>query len=114
MMLWLNWRLFLLSAVFVPACLLTFLRYQRRLTVLTKTLRERSADLGSLFVDTILGMRVIVSLRASEYEAARFKARNDAFVGTMLEVQVASFMTGALPGRFSRPRPLPCFSMAGG
>jgi len=98
MMLWLNWRLFLLSAVFVPACLLTFLRYQRRLTVLTKTLRERSADLGSLFVDTILGMRVIVSLRASEYEAARFKARNDAFVGTMLEVQVASFMTGALPG----------------
>ncbi len=98
MMLWLNWRLFLLSAVFVPACLLTFLRYQRRLTVLTKTLRERSADLGSLFVDTILGMRVIVSLRASEYEAARFKERNDAFVGTMLEVQVASFMTGALPG----------------
>jgi ATP-binding cassette subfamily B protein len=98
MMLWLNWRLFLLSAVFVPGCLLTFLRYQRRLTVLTKTLRERSADLGSLFVDTILGMRVIVSLRASEYEAARFKERNDAFVGTMLDVQVASFMTGALPG----------------
>ena len=98
MMLWLNWRLFLLSAVFIPGCLYTFLRYQRRLTALTKTLRERSADLGSLFVDTILGMRVVVSLRANEHEVSRFKQRNDAFVRTMLDVQVASFMTGALPG----------------
>ena len=43
-------------------------------------------------------MRVIVSLRANDHEASRFKERNDAFVRTMLAVQVASFMTGALPG----------------
>ncbi|HEY6342855.1 MAG TPA: ABC transporter ATP-binding protein [Bryobacteraceae bacterium] len=98
MMLWLNWRLFLVSVVFVPACLYTFLRYQRRLTALTKTLRERGADLGSLFVETILGMRVVVSLRANEHEASRFKQRNDAFVRTMLDAQIASFLTGALPG----------------
>jgi ATP-binding cassette, subfamily B, bacterial len=98
MMLWLNWRLFFVSVVFLPASLYTFLRFQRRLTALTKTLRERSADLGSLIVDTILGMRVVVSLRANEHEAARFKQRNDAFVSTMLDMQMASFMTGALPG----------------
>ena len=45
-----------------------------------------------------MGMRVVVSLSAKDHEAARFKERNDAFVKTMLEVQVASFMTGALPG----------------
>ncbi len=66
--------------------------------MLTKQLRERSADLGSLFVDTILGMRVVVSLGAGEHEAERFRQRNDAFVGTMLRVQIASFMTGAVPG----------------
>ena len=98
MMLWLNWRLFLVSVVLVPACLLTFRYYQRKLTALTKLLRERSADLGSLFVDSILGMRVVVSLGAGEHEARRFRERNDAFVQTMLKVQVASFMTGALPG----------------
>ena len=64
----------------VPACLLTFLHFQRKLTALTKILRERSADLGSLFVDTILGMRVVISLRAGEHEARRFRERNDAFV----------------------------------
>jgi ATP-binding cassette subfamily B protein len=98
MMLWLNWRLFIVSVVFIPGCLYTFLRYQRRLTALTKKLRERSADLGSLFIDSILGMRVVVSLRANEHEASRFKERNDAFVHTMLDAQIASFMTGALPG----------------
>jgi ATP-binding cassette subfamily B protein len=98
MMLWLNWRLFLVGVVLIPACIYTFVRYQRVLTVLTKHLRERSADLGSFFVDSILGMRVVVSLNAGDREAERFRERNDAFVETMLQVQVASFMTGALPG----------------
>jgi ATP-binding cassette subfamily B protein len=98
MMLWMNWRLFIVSVVFVPACVYTFQRYQRRLTELTKQLRERSADLGSLFVDSILGMRVVVSLNAEEHETARFGERNGAFVSTMLKVQIASFMSSALPG----------------
>ena len=98
LMLWLNWRLFIVGVILVPACVYSFLRYQRRLTTLTRRLRERSADLGSFFVESILGMRVVVSLNASEHETERFRQHNDAFVETMLEVQVASFMTGALPG----------------
>jgi ATP-binding cassette subfamily B protein len=98
MMLWLNWRLFFVSVILIPACVYTFFRSQKRLTALTGLLRERSADLGSLMVDTILGMRVVISLRASEHEANRFRGCNDAFVRTMLDVQIASFMTGALPG----------------
>jgi ATP-binding cassette, subfamily B, bacterial len=98
MMLWLNWRLFLVGVALIPACIYTFVRYQRVLTVFTKRLRERSADLGSFFVDSILGMRVVVSLNARDREAERFQERNDAFVETMLQVQLASYMTGALPG----------------
>jgi ATP-binding cassette subfamily B protein len=98
MMLWLNWRLFLVSVILIPFSLVTFRHYQRRLTVLTKQLRERSADLGSLFVDSILGMRAVVSLRAGEHEVNRFRERNDAYVRTMLRSQIASFMTSAAPG----------------
>jgi ATP-binding cassette, subfamily B, bacterial len=97
-MLWLNWRLFFISVILIPACVYTFFRFQKKLTALTALLRARSADLGSLFVDTILGMRVVISLRAGEHEANRFRDRNGAFVRTMLDVQIASFMTGALPG----------------
>ena len=98
MMLWLNWRLFFISVVLIPACVYTFFRFQKKLVALTALLRARSADLGSLFVDTILGMRVVISLRAGEHEADRFRERNNAFVRTMLDVQIASFLTGALPG----------------
>jgi ATP-binding cassette subfamily B protein len=98
MMIWLNWRLFLVGVILVPGCIAAFRYYQRKLTALTKQLRERSADLGSLFVESILGMRTVVSLGAGEHEAERFRQRNDAFVSTMLKVQIASFLTGAAPG----------------
>ncbi|MBR2269320.1 ABC transporter ATP-binding protein [Sphingobium sp.] len=98
MMLWLDWRLFLVGGLLVPASLTAFTHYQRRLTALTRDMRERGADLGSLLVDTVMGMRVVTALRAGEHEVGRFKAKNDAFVGAMLRMQVASYMTGALPG----------------
>jgi ATP-binding cassette, subfamily B, bacterial len=98
MMIWLNWRLFLFSAIFVPVSLITFRYYQRKLMIYTKELRERGADLGSLFVDTLLGMRTVVTSNAGEREANKFRERNNAFVDTLLRLQMTSFLSGALPG----------------
>lgn len=98
LMIWLNWRLFLIGTVLVPAAVAVFLHLQRKVTGLTREMRERGADLGSLLVDTVMGMRVVAALGAEEHESARFKARNGAFVRVMLQMQVASFMAGALPG----------------
>jgi len=97
-MLLLNWRLFLVGTVLIPACVATFLYYQRKLTLLTREMRERGADLGSFLLDTVMGMRIVTALRAGDHEIARFRLRNDAFVKSMLRMQLASFMTGALPG----------------
>ncbi|MCU1259364.1 MAG: transporter related protein, partial [Bryobacterales bacterium] len=98
MMLWLNWRLFLLSVALVPLCLFTFVHYQRKLTVFTRKLRECAADVGSLFVETLIGMRTIVASNAGAYESERFRKRNGAFVDTLLRLQMTSFLSGALPG----------------
>lgn len=98
LMIWLNWRLFVVSVLLVPLSLWLFVVFQRRMTEITREMRERSADLGSMFVDTILGMRVVVSLRANAHEVERFRAKNGDFVRAMLRMQVTSFMSGALPG----------------
>lgn len=98
LMAWLNWRLFLVGTVLVPVAVAVFLQLQRKVTNLTREMRERGADLGSLLVDTVMGMRVVAALGAEEHEATRFRTRNNAFVGVMLRMQVASFMAGALPG----------------
>jgi ATP-binding cassette subfamily B protein len=98
LMLWLNWKLFLVSVVLVPLCLYTFTHYQRKLTLLTKDLRERGADVGSLFVETLIGIRSVMAANAGEYEARRFGRQNSRFVTTLLRLQLASFLSGGLPG----------------
>ena len=98
MMLWLNWRLFLVSVILVPLCLYTFTRYQRKLTLLTKDLRERAADVGSLFVETLIGIRSVMAANAGEYEAWRFGKQNSRFVDALLRMQLVSFLSGGLPG----------------
>lgn len=98
MMVWLDWRLFLIGTVLVPVAVMVFLHFQKKVTALTREMRERGADLGSLLVDTVMGMRVVAALGAEAHEVDRFGARNSAFVRAMLKMQVASFMTGALPG----------------
>ena len=98
LMVWLDWRLFLVGVVLIPACVLVFLYYQRKLTLITREMRERGADLGSLLVDTVMGMRVVASLNAGEHEVRRFEKGNNAFVRAMLRMQVTSFLAGAIPG----------------
>ncbi|WP_208623995.1 ABC transporter ATP-binding protein [Komagataeibacter swingsii] len=97
-MLWLDWKLFVISVVVIPGCVLLFLYYQRRITALTRQMRARGADLGCMLVDSLMGMRVITSLNAGEQEVSRFHKCNTAFVSVMMRMQVASFMAGAVPG----------------
>jgi ATP-binding cassette, subfamily B, bacterial len=66
--------------------------------VLTKDLRERGADVGSLFVETLIGIRSVISSNAGEYEARRFGKQNSRFVDALLRLQLVSFLSGGLPG----------------
>ena len=98
MMAWLDWRLFVVGTVLVPVATGLFVWLQRRLVAMTRTMRERGADLGSFLVDTVMGMRVVTALGGEAHEAERFAVRNRAFVSAMLQMQMTSFMAGALPG----------------
>jgi len=54
-------RLFLLSAAAVPVSIWALKHYQRRLADRVRTVRERSADIGSFLLETLLGIRLVVS-----------------------------------------------------
>ena len=97
MMIWLNWHLFLLSVVLLPVGIIALRHYQGRLTVQTRTLRERSADLGSFLIESLLGMRLIVASGNEGHEAEKFRRLNASFVQSMLSMQITSFLASALP-----------------
>ncbi len=97
-MLWLNWRLFLLSVALVPLAVLALRQYQHRLTGQVQQVRERSADIGSFLIETLLAMRLVVTSNAQAHEVSRFRARNRGFIQALLKMQLTSYLTSAMPG----------------
>ena len=97
-MLWLNWRLFLVSVALLPLSALVLRHYQRRLTAHVRCMRERSADIGSFLIETLTGMRLVVASHAEEHEVERFRGRNRQFIDALLAMQLTSYLAGALPG----------------
>jgi ATP-binding cassette subfamily B protein len=94
----LNWRLFLASTALLPVSVIALRHYQRRLTVETKTLRERSSDLGSFLIENLLAMRLIVATGSEHREAEEFRRRNSRFLQSLLSMQMMGFLASALPG----------------
>jgi ATP-binding cassette, subfamily B, bacterial len=94
---WLNWRLMLASIALLPVGIFALRHYQGRLTVPTADLRQRSSDLGSFLIESLLGMRLIVASATEKFEAERFREYNSSFIRSLLSMQVLSFMASAMP-----------------
>jgi ATP-binding cassette, subfamily B, bacterial len=91
-------RLFLVSVAAVPAGVWALQHYQHRLATRVRTVRERSSDIGSFLLETLLGIRLVVSARAEWREAERFRERNQSFLDALLSMQLTAFLSGAVPG----------------
>ena len=98
MMASINLRLFFASIVFLPISVFALRHYQARLATQTKTLRERSSDLGSFLIESLLAMRVIVATGNERREAEEFRRRNSSFLQSLLSMQMTAFLASALPG----------------
>ncbi len=91
-------RLFLVSVAAVPAGVWALQHYQHRLAARVRAVRERSSDIGSFLLETLLGIRLVVTSRSETREVERFRARNQSFLDALMRMQLASFMAGAVPG----------------
>jgi ATP-binding cassette subfamily B protein len=91
-------RVLLLSVAVLPASVWALRRFQARLADRVRAVREASAEIGSFLLETLLGVRVVAVCGAGEREAVRFRARNSRFVDALLQMQVANFLAGAVPG----------------
>jgi ATP-binding cassette, subfamily B, bacterial len=94
---WLDWRLFLVGAAALPPAAWALGRYRRQLEARTTVLRERSAEIGSFLIDTLQGMRTVVTSAAERREVQRFTRLNDAFVATLMGLQRTHYVVGGVP-----------------
>ena len=76
-LLWLDARLFLLSIALLPASVWALAHYRKRLEGKVATLRQASADIGSFLIETLQGVKLVVTSNAQEREVERFRRKND-------------------------------------
>jgi len=98
MLVYLDWRMFLVSSVVMPPALWALMRYRGQLEDRVRVLRERSADIGTFLIESIQGMTTVVGANAQTREVARFRARNDSFVDALLSMRRFTYLAGGLPG----------------
>jgi ATP-binding cassette subfamily B protein len=97
-LLYLDPVLFAASLGVMPFAAWAMVRYRRKLEASITTLREESAQVGTFLIDTLQGMKLAVGLNAQEREAARFRARNDSFVASLMTMRRLTYLAGGLPG----------------
>jgi ATP-binding cassette subfamily B protein len=98
MLLYLDARLFLVSVALVPVSVWALTHYRRRLESKIATLRQASAEIGSFLIETIQGVKLVVTSNAQEREVERFRRKNDGFVSALMSMQWLSYLAGGLPG----------------
>ena len=98
MLIWLDARLFLVSMIMMPASLWALVRYRRKLEVRVADLRQRSADIGTFLIETLQGMKLVVSSNAQGREVSKFSEKNDSFVDALMSMRWLTYLAGGLPG----------------
>ncbi len=98
MLVWLDWKLALLTAAVMPLSLWTLIRYRARLEARVADLRQRSADIGSFLIETLQASTLVVTSNAQVRERGRFARLNDRFVDALMSMQRLTYLAGGLPG----------------
>ncbi len=97
MMLYLNSWLSLLTFLLMPVTIYGLKRTRHMLETETENVRQRSSDLGSFLIETLMGMRTTVLMSREEYEVGRFRQANERFVAALLRRQKAAIAAGLIP-----------------
>jgi len=97
-LLWLDPALFLLSIALMPVSVWALSHYRKRLEGKVTALRQASADIGSFLIETLQGVKLVVTSNAQAREVARFRRKNDTFIDALMSMQLLSYLSGGLPG----------------
>ena len=90
-------RLFVVGVAVLPVAVGVAWWFRRMLVDKVREVREKSADIGSFLLNTLLGHRVVTAFDATGREASQFTSRNDGYVQALLKMQLISYSGSGLP-----------------
>jgi ATP-binding cassette, subfamily B, bacterial len=99
-LLYLNWKLFLLCTFFLPLGTHLLVRYRQRIASQARKVREDNAELSSILLESLQGMKWIKTVGAEETEAGKVLRKNEEYIRSVLRYQIVSAYANALPSSF--------------
>lgn len=95
-LLWLEWRLFLLSLVAVPFQLYGVMKIRPRMVEQTREVRELNASIGSFLVESLSSMKFIKLFTLERTQLQRLGTLGERFVRTVTRFEMLGYWGGSL------------------
>lgn len=97
-LLWLNYKLFLVSSLLIPFAALGLRYFRPKIADINKEIRDRNADLSSFLIETFGGIKLIKAFGAENLEMERFARKHEEYIQTVLKLQKLSIFSSGIPG----------------
>jgi ATP-binding cassette subfamily B protein len=91
-LLWLNWKLFLLSLALVPLQLYGVAKFRPLIVSQTRAVRELNASISSFLVESLSAIKFVKLFVAEKVQHARLSALGVAFVKAVTRLEMLSYL----------------------
>jgi ATP-binding cassette, subfamily B, bacterial len=91
-LLWLNWKLFLLSLALVPLQLYGVMRFRPLIVNQTRAVRELNAAISSFLVESLSAIKFVKLFVAEKVQHARLSALGVAFVKAVTRLEMLAYL----------------------
>ena len=96
-LLWLNWKMALLSFLFLPVGMKILLFIRSGIIKLSEELAESNAEIAHFLVESVGGSTVIRSLGAEKLECNKLREKHSRLLKILLRYQVLGGVSGSIP-----------------
>lgn len=93
-----DFGLFAVAVASLPVAVAMAWWFRRMLVERVRELRERSAEIGSFLLNTLLGHRVVMAYGRGAREGEEFDRQNEGYLGALLRMQWMSYLGSGMPG----------------
>lgn len=110
---WLNWRMALLSLVFLPLAVTILSAIRPRLLDLARRLAETNADIAHFLYESLSGIALIRAFGAERLECERLEEKQSGVLKLLLRYQILGAFSGSVPTLYSIVNTLVVFGYGG-
>jgi ATP-binding cassette, subfamily B, bacterial len=112
-LLWLNWKMALMSFGFLPVAMILVGKIRPRLLALSKRMAETNSDIAHFLYESLSGMSLIRAFGAEKLECAKLKEKQSGVLRLLLQYQILGVFSHSVPLTYTILNTLVVFGYGG-